>query len=398
MECFPLESIKEDFNKLIYNRTYLKAMEYRFIVGDNFGLAGSMGTGKTSILNYLEEKIRAKNMGVCIRINSSLCNEDIFFRLLLFELLKNNIVKKIFNKDIKEYKKYIYSTQSLEDFLRSLIYFEPRKELDHARVITLYKEYLKEQFSSNADVDFIFNTYTLKNIIVEMLRKSPRRIFILVDDYDKFMVDPMSREGGENRLGLFLSSIKEFTEFSKTTWVFALPRSYYEKFKIGMPFSNQLNFLGMFSEVYITLPFNFTELRKYITQRIEKLDLYQPNFIDETALKLLYVMTKGNPKMINYVIKSGLYNCKIRNGKNLTIDDMVSVLLVNGKYDKRDGEIIKYISQNKQTFSNDKLLLEILGVDNIALMMRLNRLLKKELISFKFFEGIKYFQLNYEEE
>jgi ABC-type multidrug transport system ATPase subunit len=95
MECFPLESIKEDFNKLIYNRTYLKAMEYRFIVGDNFGLAGSMGTGKTSILNYLEEKIRAKNMGVCIRINSSLCNEDIFFRLLLFELLKNNIVKKI---------------------------------------------------------------------------------------------------------------------------------------------------------------------------------------------------------------------------------------------------------------------------------------------------------------
>ncbi len=396
LDIFRISPMEADFERLVYKKERLSSMEYHLITGENFGLAGNFGTGKTSTLNYLQQLIEKKKMGVVIRINNTLCNEDVFLRQLLFKLLEKNIVKKIYSRDIEDFKKIIRSTQSLEDFLRSLIYYEPRKQLDHARVITLYKEYLKETSSSEEELDFIFNSYTLKNIVAEIFRCSPRRIFILVDDYDKFTVDPLSREGGENRLGMFLTSLKDVTEFSKTTWVFALPQSYYKRFNVAVPYDDELNFLGVLGQVYIFLNLSVKETRKYLVDRLSQIDMYMNQIMDEDSFKLVYLLSRGNPKMINHIVKTALYSIKVRKKKRIGIDDVLDILRDSDKYDDRDISIIEYVTETGRTFSNDRLLLDKLKIDNVPLLMRLERLKEKGLLKSEFYETIKYFHLDYE--
>ncbi len=390
---FSMIPFEGDYSALIFDDEKMRKMEYHLITGENFGIAGHFGTGKTSVLNYLEEFAEKKKLGAVIRVGETLCNEDVFYRKLMYALLEKKLVKKVFGTPIAEIEKKVYSTQSLEDFLRSLIYYEPRKQLDHSRVIQLYKEYLKESLDMTRETDFILNTYTIRNLVIEILRNSPKRVLIFIDDYDKFTVDPLSREGGENRLGLFLSSLKEITELSKTTWVFALPQTYYEKFSTRIPFENELNFLGMFTEMFTALNFNLGEVRKFLIIKAEKLGIFLNDLIEESAVKMLYVLTKGNPKMINYLIKNALYSVSIRKGKKINIGDMLSIMKNGEEYDDKDIIICRYIAETGQSFSNDKALLKDVGIENVNLMIRLERLKKKDILVSDFHEGIKYFKL-----
>jgi len=397
LSIFPITPMEDNFRDLIYDNDKLGKMKLKLLLGENFALAGNAGTGKTSLLNYIQRYIEKKKLGVVIRVNEVMLNEDVFYKKLLSKLFLQIKISKIYDKKYDDVKQSFYATESLKEFLKDLVYYEPRKKIDNARLISLYKDFLKKELEYTKDIGLMFNTYTVKNVIAEILRKTSRKVYILVDDYDKYMLDPYGREGAQNRLGLFLSTIKELMEFSKTTWVFSIPQEYYEHYFIRVPYKSDLNFMGVFSDAYICLNFNYSEYRQYLAKKLNKIKVTPHQFLNGNAFKLIFILSKGNPQMINYIIKNSLLSCKIRRGKRINEDDVLSHLLNYGKYDKRDLIIIKYITSMTQTFSNDKKLLKELSIENVALMYRLKKLKERSILKSKFLENIKYFLLNYEE-
>ncbi len=398
LSIFPITPMEDDFRDLIYDNDKLRKMKLKLLLGDNFALAGNAGTGKTSLLNYLQKYIEQKKLGLVIRVNEVMLNEDVFYRKLLSKIFLKVKISSVHDKKYDDVKQSFFATESLKEFLKDLVYYEPRKKIDNSRLISLYKDFLKKELEHSKNIDLMFNNYTVKNVIAEILRKTPRRIYILVDDYDKFMLDPYGKEGAQNRLGLFLTSIKELMEFSKSSWIFSIPQEYYEHYYIRVPYRENLNFMSVFSDAYVCTNFNYTEYRQYLTKKLNKIKITPHQFLNENAFKLIFILSKGNPQMINYIIKNALLSDKLRRGKKINEDDVLSHLLNYGKYDKRDLIIIKYIANMEQTFSNDKKLLAELTIENVALMYRLKKLKEKSILKSKFLEGIKYFLLNYEED
>ncbi len=410
-----ISSIKA-FTTLALNDDNLKYFIGRKrIVGDmlslildhqNFGVTGAPGTGKTTLFNFLKSELEStknfKRKHKVLSFPFTIPNTADFLKRLLFILLENlkqSDVKKIDLSKIKD--DYLY-TNGIQEFLRSLVRYEPSRELDAYQVLRLYSDFLINEMknaSPSKTVKFL-SPDKLLFVIVKILKNLKKHLIFFVDDIDKVIYDPLTNSTSENRLASFLFELKEIMELSNTTWVFTLPLDFYNKYKISFNKPESTSFLGIFSDIFLL--HNFTRKR---TVDLLRTRLGFSNFegkiidyIDSYSLNLLLDLSRGNPRLFLYFllkafkfkesIKDNLLQEEFVEIENETDDSRIKVNHILSsidyifKLDDRNKKILAYIAYKQSVDSGNHSLQEKTGLDRLSLNRRLKELTEAGILDY----------------
>ncbi|HDS09933.1 MAG TPA: ATP-binding protein [Firmicutes bacterium] len=411
LEPFTTLALNEDSLKYFIGRErMITDMGNLILDHQNFGITGAPGTGKTTILNILkknlmEQKVFTKVHKI-ISFNFTIANSADFLKRFLFILLENLEPKDISKINLRKISDDFLFTTGLQEFLRSLVRYEPTKELDSYQILRLYSDFIKTELKEK-DASKVISFISPENLlflIVKILKNLKKHVVFFVDDMDKVIHDPLTNNTSEDRLASLLFELKDLMELSQTTWVFTLPINFYEKYKINPSIPQTTSFLGIFSDIFLLHNFSRKRTVEMFRVRLESSDFKGKiiDFIDSYALNLLLDLSRGNPRLFLYFLRKAYKykeECLKRGeteesvpgnetGKEKTPDSRIKInhILSSIDYifnlDERNKKILAYIAYKQKTDSNDHGLQETTGLDRLAINRRLKELTENGILDY----------------
>lgn len=392
----------------------------------NIGISGGPGTGKSTMLNMLEKRLNSikyfKKGSKIIRFSYNRPNLSDFLKKLLFILLDNLNEEEVDKIDLNKIREEYNYTTGLREFLRSLIRYEPTKELDGFQVLRLYNDFLLNELKSN-DQGVVIKYLTPEQImstIIRIFKNIKKNLVIFIDDMDKVRFDPLTKNTSEDRLASFFYEIREFFELSKITWIITLPVNFFEKYRIQFNRPDSMSFLSMFTDIFLLNNFNRRRTIEMFRKRLDDSNFEGKiiDFIDSFALNLLLDLSRGNPRLFLYFLMKAfkLKEAQLSGSKeksrvqkyledvkheneseesteeeeenNTKTDTRIKVnhILSSIDYifdlDKKNRKIIAYIAYKQKTQANDHELQERTNLDRLALNRRLKQLVKQGFLEY----------------
>lgn len=370
---------------------------------ESFGITGAPGTGKSTLINILIKKLtedkKLKKKFKIIRINHCTPNKVDFLKRILFQILEElnkSDLKKIEIDSIRD--NYLYSS-GIEEFLKSLLRYEPSKELDSYQVIRLYSDFLKHELQENqtdsSKVKFL-SPEKILSVIVNILTHLKRHIIFFIDDMDKVEFDPLSNSTGEDRLATLLFDLRELFELSESSWIFSLPVNFYERYRINFKQPNSGSFLSLFSEIFFLNNFSRKRTVDLLRTRLTKTNFDGKiiDIIDTYALNLLLDLSRGNPRLFLYFFRKAFKflisqiedSDKDKDGKELEKRIKVNNILGSIDYvfnlDEKNKRILAYIAYKQKVDADDHRLKEKTGLDRLSLNRRLKELAEEGILDY----------------
>ncbi|MDD3627466.1 MAG: P-loop NTPase fold protein [bacterium] len=411
LEPFTTLALKENSIKYFTGRERMVTDMGNLILDhQNFGITGAPGTGKTTILNILKKNLDSiksfTKSHIIISFNFTIPNSSDFLKRLLFILLENLEQKDLSKINLKDIQENFLYTTGLQEFLRSLVRYEPAKELDGYQVLRLYSDFIKSELQkkeTSKAINFIAPE-NLIFLIVKLLKNSKKHLVFFIDDMDKINYDPLTNNTGEDRLASLLFELKEIMELSTTTWIFTLPINFYEKYKINFNRPETTSFLGIFSDIFLLHNFSRKRTVEMFRTRLESSTFEGKiiDFIDSYALNLLLDLSRGNPRLFLYFLRKAYkfkeepLKRKDENSDSTDTPDSeskapdsrikINHILASIDYifnlDERNKKILAYIAYKQKTESNDHELQETTGLDRLSLNRRLKELADTGILDY----------------
>lgn len=343
----PIQNSKEDLlNRAEFAENLATAVSNLPTQNNSFtiGLIGEWGSGKSSILNMFEEKIKNKEKIIIMKFNpwrfSQMDNlYNSFFTDLIITLEKNNINKDIINK-LKKYKDKI--------ILSSLHIL---KDVAHVSApLEIYKMFNKDDKTLEEQ----------KNDLNKILSVINKKVVIIIDDIDRLVSKEVQQ---------LFQIIKSLADFPNITYLLSFDKNHVYNALNTNQFlgNNNVNknseqFLNKIIQMPINIPkINSEDLKTFAEKRITTIfTLYSENIKEKELYNLIKynVPFMKNLRDLNRYINLLTFNfASLHNKVNLYDLSLLSILQLF------DNNIYTIIKNNKQLFNpillNDKTKKEI---------------------------------------
>ncbi|TYB31245.1 MAG: AAA family ATPase [Candidatus Mcinerneyibacterium aminivorans] len=358
--------------------------EINYILGllrsfKNCAISGNKGIGKTSFLNLIKNKIEEDFSTIFISAPS--LDKTYFYRKLM-----NQIISKKYEYNFEETKKKLRFSQQIETLAKLLLKGENIGEIQEQKVFNFISSLVDENknFKKN-----LLSTEQMHDIIYDFFCSLNEKVFIFVDDIDKITIDKLSKN---NKIYNFLIELSDLLNLDNITWIFSINKKLHTKIENDL-MNNESNSIFSFLNDLINLEyFSVKEFKKILFKRINKEEI---NNYTNSALRMIFAIAKGNPRLLMYMLIKTLKYKKINNYEK--VDEKTVINTVNNIYsiDKKSSQIMEYISKKSFIFPGDKTLQQITKLDSVSLNMRLKELVNKNLITSEIVNKKKAYWLSY---
>ena len=345
----------------------------------NCAISGNKGIGKTSFFNLINSKLKKDFKTVFISVPS--LDKTYFYRKLLNKIIYNN-----FEYNFKNSKRKLSFSQQIETLAKLLLKGENIGEIQEKKVFNFISSLINENKKFR---DNLLSTEEIHSILFNFFESLNERIIILVDDLDKIEIDETAKN---NKIYNFLIEISELINQQNLTWLFSINKDLHKKIEKDLMDNESNSIFSFLNDVVNLEPFSVNNFKNLLFKRLNEDEL--ENYTDD-ALRLIFAISKGNPRLLMYMIIKTLKYKKIKKSKKIDSSVVMETVKKLFSIDEKSSSIMQYVSRKSFVFSGDKTLQHKTNLDSVSLTMRLKELSGKKLVSSEIVNKKKAYWLSY---
>ena len=312
----PIKHIKEEDALEVHK--YVKGIS-NFIVECptpmTIAIQGGWGSGKTSLMNLVEENIAGKNKPIInISVNTWQYSQFKMDDQLSISLIQN-IIRKLNQKAVSKKETIVYKGKDLLKLLSSIAIYQVGGENASA---------IASNFSNPDISDFSSLVEKLKNdldeYVDELIANQFERIVVYIDDLDR--LEP-------KRAVELLEVLKNFFDCQHIVWVLAIDydviyRGVQAKYP-GISDEKSKKFFDKLIQVPFQVPIQQYNIGGLVTKLLGK------DYSKEDNLKLVSLITQSigrNPREIKRLFNTFILNTKMMDDEKIDITQRIMLIAI----------------------------------------------------------------------
>jgi len=342
--------------------------------GSVCAVTGNLGIGKSSFLNFLKNELGKKYKIISFFLPST--DITYFYRKLLtklIELYQNEIDNKILEQ--------LQFTNEIETLTRLLLKGTNIGEIQEGKVYSFINSIVNSNLKQRKKV---LSNHSIKKYLNKFLEKINEQIIVIIDDIDKI--------DNKNSLYNFFVEIIDLLNLPNLSFIFTLDNQTIDEIEKEAINEDKMDKLfSIFEEIINLGKFNINDLKEILTKEVKTPGKYFLN----SSLRLLFSISRGNPRILNYFSSKILRKAKFKNKLPADINLIMDIFRNKLELDNKSLNLIKFAAENKHIDANSKKLQKEIGLDSVSIMMRIKELIRMNFLIPFYVGEKKVYTLNY---
>lgn len=297
------------------------------------GLAGEPGSGKSSLLHLVRERVPREFFAVGIGVPK---DDPAYF---------------------------------LAELLRESLLVLPRKKVPFAA--GWERRLLSGELGKNE----------LLAMVKRLVAASPRPLLVFADDLEKIPGDRVAHFTRSERTLQVLEELKEVFELPRLAFAVSLQEEFHAKVRDVVREGADPTVLGLFKTVVRLEPFTQGELRRVLEARLRGAGAGRnaEELFEREALQLALSLSHGNPRRFLFMISEAFDRAFFRRAGSVEFLDLFEAVNEHLRLDGVCRKLLYFLAKSGRAMAANGDLQAFLGLDAVSINRRLEVLVKNRL-------------------